>query len=380
MMRQAVLETGREHMLKMNQVIQIGEIEGNIHYYIEDYAYTFLKKQEGKERKKYFLYGEKEETKEKTKLYIYGIGQKPKMEQTYFKEYYPLGFLKIKEEGNYWISLNGQENEIKGIYVFYAPNQAMQEYLVDYHKEEIKEEVTEKEKKRTPVQIPPMKEATVSAKRWRKKSSKEDKLLYSAGAVFIALLLTITLTTSNGRNKIEIFKQVIQETMSNTFHTTAEELVIEERTMEHINTEIVDESRMPEKNIENNYEIKEMEVKETDIIETDEITEVQNTVENNNTENTEAKLGELDTNSGIEAGENGEETKTDTETKEEVGNGEDVMKEQTQYEEYIVQNGDTLVGICKKRYNSLLKMDEICNLNKIKDADYIAPGQKLYLP
>ena len=56
------------------------------------------------------------------------------------------------------------------------------------------------------------------------------------------------------------------------------------------------------------------------------------------------------------------------------------MKEQTQYEEYIVQNGDTLVGICKKRYNSLLKMDEICNLNKIKDADYIAPGQKLYLP
>ena len=42
------------------------------------------------------MYGEKEETKEKIKLYIYGIGEKPKMEQTYFREYYPLGFLKIK--------------------------------------------------------------------------------------------------------------------------------------------------------------------------------------------------------------------------------------------------------------------------------------------
>ena len=76
-------------MSRMNQVMQIGEIEGDTHYYIEDYAYTYLKKQEGKEKSKYFLYGEKEENGKQRKLYIYGIAEKPKMEQTYFKDFYP---------------------------------------------------------------------------------------------------------------------------------------------------------------------------------------------------------------------------------------------------------------------------------------------------
>ena len=44
------------------------------------------------------------------------------------------------------------------------------------------------------------------------------------------------------------------------------------------------------------------------------------------------------------------------------------------YEEYIVENGDTLVAICKSRYGSLSKMEEICTINNIKNADYIAPG------
>ena len=66
-------------MSRMNQVMQIGNIEGDILYYIEDYAYTYLKKQKGKEKTKYYLYGEKEESNKQKKLYIYGIAEKPKM-------------------------------------------------------------------------------------------------------------------------------------------------------------------------------------------------------------------------------------------------------------------------------------------------------------
>ena len=57
------------------------------------------------------------------------------MEQSYFKDYYPLGFLKIKNDETFWITLKGQEEKMEGFYVFYAPNQAMQEYLVDFAKE-----------------------------------------------------------------------------------------------------------------------------------------------------------------------------------------------------------------------------------------------------
>ena len=36
-------------MSRMSQVMQIGDVQGDIQYYIEDYAYTYLKKQKGKE-------------------------------------------------------------------------------------------------------------------------------------------------------------------------------------------------------------------------------------------------------------------------------------------------------------------------------------------
>ena len=69
-----------------------------------------------------------------------------------------------------------------------------------------------------------------------------------------------------------------------------------------------------------------------------------------------------------------------------VVNLEDIEKEtsaqnvEDTYEEYVVKNGDTLVAICKTKYGSLAKMEEICTINNIKNADYIAPGQKIYLP
>ena len=47
---------------------------------------------------------------------------------------------------------------------------------------------------------------------------------------------------------------------------------------------------------------------------------------------------------------------------------EPIEKVETQeLEEYIVKDGDTLVGICKIRYGTTSKMKEICEINKIDD-------------
>lgn len=361
-------------MSKMNEVIQIGEIEGKIHYYIEDYAYTFLKKQENMDRKKYFLYGEREETKEKIKLYIYGIGQKPKMEQTYFKEYYPLGFLKIKEEGNYWISLSGQEHLIKGVYVFYAPNQAMQEYLVDYHKEGKKEEKpVENIKKRLPIELLPMKETAIPARKLkvvkRKKTGEEERKWFSMGGILAALLFLVVLTSANGRNKLELFKQVIKETMSQSVGTISEhEFVIEEKKIGQTQSEQTQDSQVQE-----NTDIKEGSKTESEIGNKEKEVE-DNNIGINEESNKESEIG-------AEKKEESEiEMKKENDEKMEVEEKPEERPAEEEYEEYIVQNGDTLVGICKKRYNSLLKIEEICKMNNIKNADYIAPGQKLYLP
>ncbi|MDD6056767.1 MAG: LysM domain-containing protein [Clostridiales bacterium] len=47
---------------------------------------------------------------------------------------------------------------------------------------------------------------------------------------------------------------------------------------------------------------------------------------------------------------------------------------------YIVQQGDSLVGICKKIYQSTAMMDKLCERNGIENQDAIYAGQRLELP
>lgn len=47
---------------------------------------------------------------------------------------------------------------------------------------------------------------------------------------------------------------------------------------------------------------------------------------------------------------------------------------------YIVQEGDSLVGICKKVYQTTAMMDKLCEVNGIENPDAIYAGQYLTLP
>lgn len=47
---------------------------------------------------------------------------------------------------------------------------------------------------------------------------------------------------------------------------------------------------------------------------------------------------------------------------------------------YTVKRGDTLIGICLKKYGSDERVSEICRLNDIKNPDDIKEGQKILLP
>ena len=47
---------------------------------------------------------------------------------------------------------------------------------------------------------------------------------------------------------------------------------------------------------------------------------------------------------------------------------------------YIVQKGDSLVGICRKIYQTTAMMEKLCEANNIEDMDAIYAGQYLTLP
>ena len=372
-------------MSRMNQVMQIGTIEGDIHYYIEDYAYTYLKKQKDKEKTKYFLYGEKEENNKQKKLYIYGITEKPKMEQTYFKDYYPLGFLKINRDGNYWINLKGQEQKISGFYVFYSPNQAMQEYLVDHQKEEKTDKPEDKTKRQLDREVLPMKETLIPVRKPKRKKKdsgfKNEKFIFPIGGIIAACLILLVLTSSNGQKKVEIFRQVIAQTMSGIItEPIKENFVIEEKNAGQKEMEV---EKNPEEDI--SYTEKKENGEQNDVKQ-----EVKVENDKNKDNNAEVQSAGQAGNS-LEVMTTGQEKEiSENLTLEEEVQGEIVSTEEdigttsstseSNYEEYVVKNGDTLVAICKTKYGSLVKMKEICTINNIKNADYIAPGQKIYLP
>ena len=47
---------------------------------------------------------------------------------------------------------------------------------------------------------------------------------------------------------------------------------------------------------------------------------------------------------------------------------------------YDVQKGDSLVGICRKIYQTTAMMDKVCEANGIDDPDALYAGQYLTLP
>lgn len=339
-------------MARLNQVVQMGEINENIHFYIEDYAYTYLKKQKGKEITKYFLYGEQEKEGAVEKIYIYGIGEKPKLEQSYFKDYYPIGYLKIKQEKAYWISLKGKEEEIRGCFLFYASNQAMQEYLIDHRqKENIQEPVVPKKRKTVENELP-VKEVWVSSRRLKSKKYQEEfkneKFILPVGGIVIAAITLMVLVSPNGRKKAEIMKEVIARTVSEMGVSVEDDFSIEE--IEIIqDEEYIEETMSTDSVWDVEEDTKESEEKQEVVIE-ETVTQQEEYEE----------IGETQT--------------------EDEAQRENDTEEEAQLNEYIVKDGDTLAGICKIRYGSTSKMKEICEINNIENADYIAPGQKIYLP
>ena len=50
------------------------------------------------------------------------------------------------------------------------------------------------------------------------------------------------------------------------------------------------------------------------------------------------------------------------------------------YEIYVVKAGDTLYSIAIAKYGTSEKIDEIMDLNKLEDEDYVIEGQKIFLP
>ena len=277
--------------------------------------------------------------------------------------------------------MQGREEEITGCFLFYASNQAMQDYLVDHRQEETSEVVGVQKRKKTVENEIPMKEVWVATRRVRSKRYQEDfnneKFILPVFGIFLAALILVILVTPNGRKKAEIMKEVIAQTVSELGVTVEDDFSIEEKPLieeyeemeETMSTDSVWDVQEKVDKIEESVEEKqgEMIIEETGVKEEKKEQVVEPMLEEKNISEEEAEGIMEENNAAVDVENVSEENNV-------------AEKDADAWTEYTVKQGDTLVAICKIRYGSTAKMQEICEINNIKNADYIAPGQKIYLP
>ncbi|MDD3415376.1 MAG: LysM domain-containing protein, partial [Lachnospiraceae bacterium] len=64
----------------------------------------------------------------------------------------------------------------------------------------------------------------------------------------------------------------------------------------------------------------------------------------------------------------------------EIAPSEEIADNNKTYDTYTVVEGDTLAKICKDHYGNYDMLDQLCELNQIKNKDKILYGQKILLP
>lgn len=325
-------------MARMDHVMQIGKPGRSPAVYMEDYAYTFLKREPNSEKKKYFLYGDREGEGEEEKIYIYGITHTTKEQNTYFKEYQALGLWKIMGKERIMTDQSGKEIPLPGFYIFYAPNQAMQEYLVDTSIQKKEEDIL-KEKPVKKRQGPPIsvkeKFVLMTGKVSKKKAgSILGNLIFYGGCLASLVLLATAVSGGDEYGEISRFKNMVVRTMNEKgIEEEPRDFVVEEKKAAGALSDIpetLQQDTAPEEVAEQTVPVEAV-TREIAVAET----MSQETISESNSE--EATL-------------------------------------------YVVREGDTLARICKEHYGNIARMQEVCEYNGIMNEDHIAPGQKLYLP
>ena len=357
-------------MARLDHVTQIGNPGRDPEIYLEDYVYTFLKRQGDEDRKKYYLYGEREGSKNIEKLYIYGISDSAKEERTYFREFQFLGILKTRNGEKLLTGRGCQDTPVTGFYIFYASNHSMQEYLVDTSIGDKGEKGLNRmgggqkagQKAGQEARQKPEKGRTVREKYVLTRKADFSNLVFYAGCILALLLLVTAVTGGNGYGKLLAFREMVRQTMAGRTNTA--ELVIEEQ-------KAGEDSLYPSRDSANSVNKEDAWEEETAEDSVQESTQdstqdsAQNSTQNSTQNNTQNSLQET-MGGTVEAA---ALTTNPVETKEEEN-----------YEVYIVKEGDSLAGICKRQYGNTDKIKEICLYNNIENEDHISPGQKIYLP
>lgn len=300
-------------------------------------------------------------------------------------------FLGFYEDGEeiFFINENGKLRKQEGYYVYFERNEGMKQYVEDNQPSECveMEQLPKGKSEKYRNMIASYKEEI--------QHKKVVAFLYTASTFLVMVVIVLGVTLINHYDKLKDMQDVISSLSQTVLNSPAEEkgentavsneavLVSEETALVSedglINTMATSESvgnqsmqtqeltgKQPEINPELNEAAANEEIaneQQAEQTANEEITNEQQTEQTANEQTSnEHTASNASNNSGFSA----------------QSNYEQFMAEE--FRCYVVQEGDTLSGICRKLYGSQEYLDKICEYNHIDDTDAIKVGQKIWVP
>ncbi len=303
-----------------------------------------------------------------------------KLHRTYFGGEHQILYLmdSLEKEDAFYSLKNGYLKRRAGYYIYYEQKQSDLSAVIEEKQEkdtEIKEEEYEKER-------------TNSYRNYLRKKEQKTKLIPSYGLSILLFFVVCGLGFAAFQNHQKM--NAMETALMQMNHAAATE------------TETGTETPASEENVTVKVESVEGNIApqddtqtagqngmQTDVTqlpaESDAADSTQTAEQDKTTADTALATAESATtqSDAQTATENNTAQQTDTQTNNATAQASAASSEAAQYLSqgyYIVQKGDSLVGICRKVYNTTAMMDKLCETNGIENPDAIYEGQYLTLP
>ena len=367
---------------------QIGDVSSDRKIYIEDYAFTYIRSiayGTPQEEQSGVLLGECQKSGEEKCLFIKGVikarhsGEDGRQDiyvtterMQYLRRVHLDNFAgnmktmylinKAEKDENFYLFENGDLKKQKGYVCFYERNYEMQEYMLQ--KRGVKSvEAPEKDKVMKSIR------AIINEKEEQKLQKKNAVFMYGISSFMVVVVLVIGINLMNSYEKMKNLDQSLSSIalqMSNMNDNGSEG---EDTAGGVVSVNKLDGNVYPTRQAESAQTDVQQPPVQTEGVMPDTQPSGQSSIAAN-PEINHAGSGQV---------QNGQAEETDTAPQVQTEAAQDVQAGAA-YETYTVQNGDTVMGICKKYYGSISKFSEVIALNHLEDADQLYVGQEIKLP
>lgn len=259
----------------------------------------------------------------------------------------------------------GELMNLNGYYIYYEENRSMREYMISHNPTDT-DRVGEPEDQA----VKDFRQAVARKKSPRPGAAGQLVRVAAAACVVFAIAGVLRYTSDAGNGSVKNAATIVREQWTGDGEETAQE-----ETTKETGTQNVDGVKTSAVNLTET---------ESNVQETSSDPEKTETAEGN-----PDKTGETVQTSGTEpvslteptaqtqTGSTSQETKDSTETAADAAAAETAAEG---YRAYQVKAGDTISSISQAYYGNMSKVEEICQLNHIKEQDLIYTGQILLLP